>query len=736
MRRLAVALAACALLHGLAPSAAAHRIFVTSFVNSNDIAAVTGWQGSVALATGGGLVLYDPAAGSFRKILRTSTGLPSNDILCLAVTASGSLWAGTADAGIARLTPGGAFRRTLRSFDGLPSDRVQTLYVRGDSVWVGTAGGVALFTESAASGQATLRRVDTGATTAGGLVSDRVNAFQLVADTLWTATDAGLSTFAGGTWTSRALLLGSAVRSLALLQDTLWAATAAGPARYASGAFTVVAGGHPGGSRRLVADGTGILSASDASWIFRYAAGAWSGIGASSPGPGARDIFRDDSGILRAGTHIGLARYDAPHDSWSVAASDGPQIDAFSPPSVRATVDARGLWITSGNASGPAGERGAAVHYDGRSWSLLWSGTTGGQMQAASTFGLLSARDGRLWFGHCCSGGLPLPRLDRWDPATGAWDTPAATNILSLAQAPSGRVYAAGVEYGSGIYEFDAGSGALLDSLTPANTQGGTGPGLTSNIIRAIAFDDQGRGWVALRDRGLDIWDGEGTAGHGDDVWTHIETGLPSSSTLSLAVESPARAWLGTTVGLARIDGGTVGRIWTLFTQPSLPAPQVNDLALDARGNLWIATGAGLGLLGPDGSLDILTSQDGLVDDNVASLAWDAAAGAIWVATAHGVSRVVLADPQGPGFSPATYLFPNPVRGPGGTLRVGGLDNAIEGEIRDPAGRLVHRFHADPGSDQIWDLTRTDGGPAAPGIYLVLLRGHGATRILRVAVLR
>jgi ligand-binding sensor domain-containing protein len=709
---------------------------VTSFVNSNDVAAVTAWQGALALGTSGGLVLYSPATGTFQKILRTPAGLPSNDVLCLAVTASGSLWAGTADAGIARLRPGGGFRRTLRSFDGLPSDRVQTLYVREDSVWVGTAGGVALFTESAATGQATLRRVDTGATTAGGLVSDRINAFQLVGDTLWTATDAGLSTFAGGAWAPRAPLLGSVVRSLALLQDTLWAATAAGPARYAAGAFTTVTGGHPGGSLRLVPDGSGLLSACSASSVFRYAAGAWSELGANAPRPQARGLFRDESGTLWAGTRIGLARYDAPVDAWSVAASDGPAIDAFTPPSVRAAVDGRGLWISTGNASGPAGEHGAAVHYDGRSWSILWSGTTNGQMQNASLFGLLSDRGGRLWFGHCCSGGLPLPRLDRWDPVTGTWDTPTATNILSLAQTPSGRVYAAGVEFGNGIYEFDAASGALLDSLTPANTQGGTGTGLTSNIIRAIAFDARGKAWIALRDRGLDIWDGRGTAGRGDDVWTHVEGGLPSSATLSLAVESPARAWLGTTVGLAQIEGTAVARIWTLFTQPPLPAPQVNDLALDAGGNLWIATSAGLGLLSPDGSLDVLTTQDGLVDDNVASIAWDAAAGALWVATARGVSRVVLANPQGPGFSPATYLYPNPVRGPGGALRLGGLDNAIEGEIRDPAGRLVHRFRADPVSDQIWDLTRADGGPAASGIYLVLLRGHGATRMLRVAVLR
>src|SRR6185503_13069777 len=144
--------------------------------------------------------------------------------LAVATGPSGILWAGTADKGVARLVPGGGFKRTLTSFDGLPSDRVQTLYVHGDSVWVGTSCGVAPFTENA-GGQATLRRSDSQASTGGGLVSDDILAFQQVADTLWVGTSAGLSTFASGVWQNRGSTLAVAVRDLALDADTLWAAT-------------------------------------------------------------------------------------------------------------------------------------------------------------------------------------------------------------------------------------------------------------------------------------------------------------------------------------------------------------------------------------------------------------------------------------------------------------------------------------------------------------------------------
>src|SRR5262249_35312223 len=169
--------AACGWLGAAAAPAcsrAATTLYITNHVQSNQVVRMTTWQGKIAAATLGGIVFSDPATGNLTRILRTPTGLPSNRVLGVAETPSGSLWAGTQDHGLARLKPDGTFRRTLTSFDGLPSDQVQALYVHGDSIWVGTAGGVALFTENVSNGQVVLRRSDTHASTAGGLVGDNV----------------------------------------------------------------------------------------------------------------------------------------------------------------------------------------------------------------------------------------------------------------------------------------------------------------------------------------------------------------------------------------------------------------------------------------------------------------------------------------------------------------------------------------------------------------------------------
>jgi hypothetical protein len=726
--------AAAAVLGALLAVAPAHgrTLFVSNFINSNDVRGIAVPAGPLVLATHGGLVRFDPASGTFQKILSAPAGLPSNDLSCVAVGPSGTLWAGTAGAGVARIKPDGGFRRTLTSFDGLPSDIVTTLYVEGDSIWVGTAGGVALFTESSISGQATLRRADTKARTAGGLIGDQIAGFATLGDTLWCSTTAGFSSFSNGVWTARGpVLTGAVPRGLAVHQDTLWAATSAGPYRYASGVFLPVAGGHPGGGDWVVRSLGGTLySGAAASAVLRYTGGGWTVVGAAGAPPGpVVDVAEGSDGTLYAATHLCLARYDAPGDRFVTLPSPGPLSDVFVPPSVHASAGGGAVWFTTGN-------NGAVLHYDGSDWQTFTSTSTGGQLDDHGVFGLLVDRNDRVWLGHCCTGTPPVPRLDRFDPVAAAWDHPEGSNLITIAQAPSGRVYAGGVEFGNGVYEYDASTGALLDSLTPANTQGGTGPGLTSNITRAIAFDSAGKGWIALRDFGLDIWDGRGTDAHGDDVWTHVGTGLPAQLTYSIAVESPTRAWLGTGGGLARIDNGVVTATWTATTVPALPAPEVNDLALDTDGNLWIATSSGLSILQPDGTLETFTVADGLVDDAVACLAWDAAAGAMWAGTGHGISRIVLGGGPGPGFSGRTYAYPNPVRPGDGGLRLGGLTDAIEGEVRDPAGRMIHRFHADPSSNRIWDLARPDGGPAAPGIYLVVLRGKGTSRILRVALLR
>src|SRR6185295_5927983 len=191
-----------------------------------------------------------------------------------------------------------------------------------------------------------------------------------------------------------------------------------------------------------------------------------------------------------------------------------------------------------------------------------------------------------------CSASDPRPRTERWDPGTGVWDTLGVTNLFSFAQAPTGLIYGGSVEHGNGVYVFDGTTAALLDSLTPTNTQGGATPGLASNNLRGIAFDTAGRGWLALAANGLDIWNGSGTLlDHDDDVWLHFPgTGFPSSQTTAVVTTGASSGWVGTVSGLVRMRNDFVDPTVTATTNARLPSLQIKDLALDSVGFHGVAT--------------------------------------------------------------------------------------------------------------------------------------------------
>jgi len=731
-RSAALAAFHAALLAAASPGTAfATRLFIKNHVNSNQIVGLAAWQGRLAAATFGGVVFADPATGALTKLIRAPGGLPSNRILCVVSSPSGSLWAGTADRGLARLRPDGGFRRTLTSFDGLPSDRVQALYVHGDSVWVGTSGGVALFTENPITGQFALRRSDSSASTGGALVADDIRAFQMVGDTIWCATSAGLSAFAGGTWLNRAAALGVSVRDLELHADTLWASTVAGPRRYAAGVFTTVAAGHAGESIALHSTGGVLYSGTTGSGVYRYSPGAgWTALGLVGLSNGrANDLESAPDGRLWIATDNGLARDLSPAVGWELHLSPGPAVNGTQ----RATADARGVWFATGNSVEPS-----ILHYDGQSWTELTNFSTGGSLQQASVFGIFSDGAGKLWIAHCCSAGDPKPRTERWDPATGVWDTLGVTNLYAFAQTSTGLVFGVSVEHGNGAYAFDGTTAALLDSLTPSNTQGGTGVGIASNNLRGVSFDAAGRGWFALATSGLSIWDGNGTlTDHSDDRWLrYTGTGFPSDQTTAVVTTGASSGWVGTVGGLVRMVNDFVDPAATAATNAKLPSPQVKDLVLDSDGNLWVATSGGLARVeAVTGVVESWSALDGLAGDDVQSLAWDSGRGVLWAGTSDGISEI-FPGAGSSGFSDRSYLYPSPLGATATALRLGGITDEVFGEVRDLTGALIRRFRCDPAHNEVWDLRLANGSPAAPGVYVVVLRAGDRSRILRTAVVR
>jgi ligand-binding sensor domain-containing protein len=448
------------------------------------------------------------------------------------------------------------------------------------------------------------------------------------------------------------------------------------------------------------------------------------------PTPRVQAVVRTPSARIVVGTNAGLAAFAGGATPWLALPIHGPAVNGGS----RIEANGAGVWISLGNAVPSGGEIGNALHYDGATWSRISNASSTGNLQSTGLIDILATTDGRLWLGHCCSNGIgpQRPRVDRWDPAADVWDRPAAFNLIALAQAPSGRVYGAGVEFENGVYVFDGASAALLDSLTPENTAGG----LTRRNLRDVALDAAGRGWFATVDNGVDRWNGRGTDTHADDVWTHFASGFPNLQTTALVVTASGDTWVGTRGGIVRIVGDAVDAVTTFAVNVQIGGASVNDLAVDREEGVWIATAGGLTRIGATGAIERFTLADGLAASDVLALRWDDGRGVLWALTTGGVSEIHPSFSNRFPFDDRSYVYPNPATGSTSVIRLGGISGEIRGEIRDLSGTRLQRFRADPTATTIWDLRNAHGDRVASGVYLVVLRQGDLTRVLRLAVTR
>lgn len=191
------------------------------------------------------------------------------------------------------------------------------------------------------------------------------------------------------------------------------------------------------------------------------------------------------------------------------------------------------------------------------------------------------APNGEVWIGT-------INGATRYNGSTftafGAPDIPFG-GVLRFAFTPNGTVYMAGGLFGVIVY-----NGTSFSTLT-------TSDGLISNRIRAIAFDGEGNRWIATSD-GISVLDA-----NDDHLTDHLSVFiLPPPDELNpitdIAVDEAGRVWAGVYVDYLVTEGGVsvyTDGTWDQYeTSDGLAGPNVQRLALDDEGNLWVATSTGL----------------------------------------------------------------------------------------------------------------------------------------------
>jgi signal transduction histidine kinase/CheY-like chemotaxis protein/streptogramin lyase len=157
--------------------------------------------------------------------------------------------------------------------------------------------------------------------------------------------------------------------------------------------------------------------------------------------------------------------------------------------------------------------------------------------------------------------------------------------------------------------------------------------GLRTAMTSAVMEDREGSLWIAMVGSGVARW-----LGYGEwEGWTKAQ-GLPSDLIWSVRRDRKGALWVGTSLGLARLDGHEPPRTWT--REDGLGGDNVRWLGETSDGAMWAVVKPGsvaridpatgkIRLFGQADGLPCRTSHRGLVDH----------LDRLWVATSCGVFR-------------------------------------------------------------------------------------------------
>ena len=746
-----------------------------------------------------GLLRFDPALSAYQTFTREPGGLASNRLTALALDRAGRLWVGTQGAGVSLLAQDRKTWGLINRFDGLPSDTITALETHGDTVFVGTTGGVALWNGNQITGALP------DGVNPSPFASNVINGLAQLGDTLWVATGLGIYR----TRLSDPSLTWTAVNQGLFVPDPVSLPLTQGLASDGHQVFTLVnftpyrlisanqwqrAGNSDAlaGVARLEG-GNGVVTASAGNGIYRWddalpsagpgqPPGDWQLI--QGGGPYGSSLVPDS---LRAAYSVASdplagVTYAANLDGVHVLTPGCTVCPAYFPPgppgnnlnnlAIQNTAAGSKVYFTTGNGSsggGLAGTGKTIAEGVGRFDGSIWTNWFPVPCPACDTtfidpifaYALEVDRAGHKWVA-CWNG--PMEEFDdSVSPPVFTHHYEAA--LSEVIKAPERHFFgwSSAVDGAGGRWfglesngstdpvtplglDYYGPSGRFVRNFRPENTNA-TAPMIGSQI-RGLARDHAGRMWIGYAGNGIQYF-----------AWPEalLTDSLPASGMpiFNTVTESPGlfvqsiRAfgdsiWVLTTKDLRRYDAPSA-RLGenALFTPPGATTQNaVRPLDIGPDGSVWLGTENGLRIYHPGGAVeDFSTDNSPLANDAVLSVAVDPKTGAAWIGTAGGLNY------YDPNYVPSSLptaasltvkVYPNPMglTGIGTPIRLSGNGGTYDGEVYDLGGRVVRHFTAVRDGEVFWNGADDHGTIVRPGVYFVRVVSQGRTATARIALVR
>lgn len=316
--------------------------------------------------------------------------------------------------------------------------------------------------------------------------------------------------------------------------------------------------------------------------------------------------------------------------------------------------------------------------------------------------------------------------LGRWDSSnsclSGVFNTPRAEAI---------RVAAMAVQADGSLWTAGMRTEVPYAQLSTSGCQSYDNPTINGDRVRDVLIDDQGKKWMATTVDGILVWQDENS-------WRSLAAGtgsgnLPTANVNCLAKDKNGYIWVGTDDGITIfyntadiLQGGTgTDAICPLVNGFCLLRnTSVTRILVDGADRKWIATtGSGLYLVDPSGTkllahYEYLSSP--LLSNEINDLALNPETGELFVATMRGLVSLKTDVTAPKEDLSALFVYPNPVlTNHTGPIAIdGGMDDALL-RIVTPTGQLVRELSS-KGGRTLWDGYDVQGRKVAPGVYVIL----------------
>jgi len=722
-----------------------------TFVHASELTALLARSDEVWGATAeAGLYRWDRTLGGFTSVRREPGAIASNRLTSLALDRSGRLWVGTNGEGVSRRTSDGRSWDLVDQLDGLPADTVQVLEAKGDTVWIGTSRGVALWNGKEISGALPDGITQSFDTT---FASISITGVAQLGDSLWLSTRRGIGlAHVSSLLTDWRPLNGglAAIDVSALATDggSLLALVGGDVYRWRAelGQWRLEPGA--GVVHRLSAAQSVVLAAGESGafqWHHSAVDSGWTALPGSPAAPPAAatdpEITLAPDGVAFAALADTLFEATAAPGAWLTHPLPG------APPGndlLQVAVDGPRVYVTT---------RGSGVaRYDG-SWRV-WPPVPCAGLACDTTFwyplevlGMFIDATGRKWTG-CWSHALdsfldtPADRTfthhviasgDEHDPSTQrTWMVCGAQDSLGWRWLGTDTADKDAVDP-IGLCVYDS-------TLTLIATYNQSNSDMSGKLVRGLTVTPNHRVWAGYDPGGVDFVTGPPA---GAVSFVHLD------STSALTVRGLAcfgeTLWVATNTELWRFHQTAAvgsGPTQKIKLRGGMSTLGVKPLAIGLDGAVWVGTGDGLRVFRPGGAIDsFLTVNSPIPDDDVRAVAVDPSSGVVWVTTAGGLARfdpAYVTPPPPPLPSLSAHVYPNPalLNGLGIQLRVSGNAEAYSGAVYDLSGRKLRTIHDVANGAIVWDGRDDDGRLVKPGIYFVRVEAGGRAAVARVALIQ